>query len=42
MAVSQGLLPFQLALTKKRDFVTAYAGLPVVYEAMLAVIATSL
>ena len=42
MAVSQGLLPFQLALTKKRDFVTAYAGLPVVFEAMLAVIATSL
>ena len=42
MAVSQGLLPFQVELTKKRDFVTAYAGLPVVYEAMLAVIATSL
>ncbi len=37
----QGLLPFYLELTKKRDFVTAFAGLPLVFEAMLAVIATS-
>ena len=42
MSVSQGLLPFYIELTKKRDFVTAYAGLPVVLEAMLAVIAHSL
>ena len=42
MSVSQGLLPFYLELTKKRDFVTAYAGLPVVFEAMMAVIPTSL
>lgn len=42
MSVSQGLLPFDLDLTKKRDFVTAYAGLPVMFEAMLAVIAISL
>ncbi|MBC8424274.1 IS1380 family transposase [bacterium] len=42
MPVSQGLLPFYIELTKKRDFVTAYAGLPLVLEAMLAVIAHSL
>lgn len=42
MSVSQGLLPFYLELTKKRDFVTAYAGLPVMLEAMMAVIPTSL
>ena len=41
MSVSQGLFPFDLELTKKRDFVTAHAGLAVVYEAMLAVIAPS-
>jgi len=42
MTISQGLLPFHYQLTEKPDFVTAYAGLPVVYEAMLAVIAHSL
>ncbi|MFH1465955.1 MAG: IS1380 family transposase [Pseudomonadota bacterium] len=42
MTVSQGLLPFDIELTEKRDFVTAYAGLPVAFEAMLAVIPISL
>ncbi len=42
MSVSQGLVPFNYKLTARRDFVTAYAGLPVVYEAILTVVDNSL
>jgi len=41
MPVSQGLLPFHIQLTEKPDLVTAYAGLPLVLEALRATLATT-
>jgi len=42
MSVSQGLLPFKVELVARPDPVTAYAGVPVVVEALLAAVPTGL
>jgi hypothetical protein len=39
MRIPQTLLPFKIQICSRPDFVTAYAGLPVVYEALLAAVA---
>lgn len=42
MAVAQGLLPFQVELVEKAEPVTAYAALPLVVEALRAVVAVAM
>lgn len=42
MTVAQGLLPFQVELVEKAEPVTAYAALPLVVEALRAIVAVAM